>query len=295
MIRTRSSRPSVVERPPRERSARRGLPAASVLVLVTLASCSPGNTDTVIPVNGSTTSQSTVGTAVPLTVVTPDLKGWVDTNGRYFTVQTIKLQAFGGSPQGGYTWTVRSDQPLPFSTLSLDSNTGVFSGTLPSTAHTGRYNFGVNVSDGTSQVTAQFSLLVDTCASTTSAGGVDQTACHVKDALSAAPGSGTNLVTVLYGGSTGNIDAFGSGNAFGFAFPATGGTLPYGNWRVISGSVPPGLQIETVRGVLYGTPTTSAQGNTYTFTVATTDATGTSDPAAGGSGTAYSLKIGKPQ
>ncbi|MBK8094115.1 MAG: putative Ig domain-containing protein [Verrucomicrobiaceae bacterium] len=48
---------------------------------------------------------------------------------------------------------------------------------------------------------------------------------------------------------------------------ATGGTPPYGNWRVYTGALPSGLTISPA-GVITGTPTTSG---TYTFQVAVDD------------------------
>ncbi len=50
---------------------------------------------------------------------------------------------------------------------------------------------------------------------------------------------------------------------------ATGGTTPYQNWRVSSGTLPAGLAISSSTGLLSGTPTTPG---TYVFTVAVDDA-----------------------
>ncbi|WP_395742930.1 beta strand repeat-containing protein [Prosthecobacter sp.] len=50
---------------------------------------------------------------------------------------------------------------------------------------------------------------------------------------------------------------------------ATGGTSPYQNWRVSTGSLPAGLSISSSTGVLSGTPTSPG---TYVFTVAVDDA-----------------------
>lgn len=262
------------------------------LLAAALSACSPGGGDP-IPIDGGSSTQKTVGGKVPLTIVTPDLKGWVDTNGRYFTVQTVKLQAFGGEPRGGYSWKVTAAQPLPFTTLTLDADTGVFSGTLPANAQVGRYNFSVEVSDGTTVASGQFSLLVDTCSSTTSGGSVNSSQCHVNDPLNADPGSAADIIAVLYANNS-NLTAFGSGNPFGYTLPATGGKPPYTNWRLQAGSLPPGIQLDSVRGVLYGTPAQSGEGTTYTFAIATTDTTGVSYPATGTAATRYSVRIGKP-
>lgn len=49
---------------------------------------------------------------------------------------------------------------------------------------------------------------------------------------------------------------------------ASGGTAPYQNWRVVSGSLPPGLSLEAGTGLLTGPPTSSG---TYNFVIAVDD------------------------
>jgi hypothetical protein len=58
------------------------------------------------------------------------------------------------------------------------------------------------------------------------------------------------------------------GSPYSQTFTAAGGTAPY-SWTLTSGSLPPGLALEIPTGVLSGTPT---QAETYSFTVAVTDA-----------------------
>ncbi|WP_085812180.1 CFI-box-CTERM domain-containing protein [Geoanaerobacter pelophilus] len=65
----------------------------------------------------------------------------------------------------------------------------------------------------------------------------------------------------------------------GSAYPATtlgavGGDIPYGNWTVISGTLPPGLSLNSSTGVLSGTVSPTALP-TYSFTVSVTDHVGT--------------------
>ncbi|HIJ86311.1 MAG TPA: S8 family serine peptidase [Desulfuromonadales bacterium] len=51
--------------------------------------------------------------------------------------------------------------------------------------------------------------------------------------------------------------------------PVSGGLLPYGQWLITSGSLPPGMDLNPETGILGGAP---SLGGTYTFTVQVTDA-----------------------
>ena len=95
----------------------RGGALAIVLALAGLAACAPGGD--IIPVNGKTTS-STSGGVVPLTLVPPTLTAWLDQSGRWSTVRTVKLQAFGGAPNAAYSWAISraTAPPTPASTSS---------------------------------------------------------------------------------------------------------------------------------------------------------------------------------
>jgi uncharacterized protein (TIGR03118 family) len=56
------------------------------------------------------------------------------------------------------------------------------------------------------------------------------------------------------------------------ALAATGGAPPYATWTVTSGSLPPGLSLDSTTGAVSGTPTTV--GGTFYFTVSCTDSSG---------------------
>ena len=60
------------------------------------------------------------------------------------------------------------------------------------------------------------------------------------------------------------------GAAYSKTFTATGGTPPYTLWSVVTGSLPPGLVLNTATGALTGTPTSSS-GSPFNFTVRVTD------------------------
>jgi uncharacterized protein (TIGR03118 family) len=63
------------------------------------------------------------------------------------------------------------------------------------------------------------------------------------------------------------------GTAYSQALEPTGGTAPYSNWRILSGTLPPGMSLNETTGVLAGTPNTI--GGTFSVTVGFTDNAGT--------------------
>jgi hypothetical protein len=141
------------------------------------------------------------------------------------------LIASGGAPP--YTWSITAGS-LPTG-LSLNSTTGGISGTP--TMASGLTSVTLMVTDSTgSTATMSFSITV-------------------KPALSFTTVSLTNgKVTVAYSQS----------------LAASGGIAPY-TWSITTGSLPPGLSLNTATGAISGTPTTAG---TYSFTVKVIDTTG---------------------
>ena len=167
------------------------------------------------------------------------------------------LAASGGTPPYS-NWTVSIGSLPPG--LILNSTSGVISGT-PTTG--GTYAFSVTVKDSagnTSPAKALSILIVTPLTITTSL-------------LPSAP----------------------LGIAYSQTLIASGGTPPYSNWTVTSGSLPPGLTLNAATGVISGTPTTTT-GSPFTFTVTVSDSANNKAPAKSLSitvGTAV-LKIGSP-
>ena len=62
------------------------------------------------------------------------------------------------------------------------------------------------------------------------------------------------------------------GTAYSQTLVPSGGTPPYANWAVASGSLPPGLSLNATTGQITGTP--AAIGATFSFTVSMADSTG---------------------
>ena len=137
-----------------------------------------------------------------------------------------------------YTWAVTSGALPPG--LTLNAVTGVISGT-PTAA--GSATFTVTVTDSTgATASVSFSITV-----------------------SAAP---LIIVATL---PTGQV-----GVPYSAMLTASGGTPPY-TWAITAGALPPGLTLNTVTGVISGTPTTAGA---YAFTATVTDSTGATASAA---------------
>jgi len=210
----------------------------------------------------------------------------VDTNaGKYSYVEAYQFEAWGGSPQSGYTWTVSTGSTLPLAGLSLAPLTGVLTGTPPSGTAPGDYPFSITVSDGSSTYSSMVYVHVVTCNSDIGQGMSDSSNCS---------GGGYPPPLMEDGGV--NLTAFlpnapKPGEPFGISLWVSGGVPPYQNWTVTGGSVPPGLTLDQDRGVLWGTPFSSASGTTYSFSVSVSDSAGDTAPGATYVAAPYSLAV----
>ena len=84
--------------------------------------------------------------------------------------------------------------------------------------------------------------------------------------LAQAPSSSVTITTTsLPNGSV--------GTNYGIRLTAANGTPPYSNWRIVSGTLPPGLMLDASAGTIAGIPTTAA-GSPFTFSVTVSDANG---------------------
>jgi hypothetical protein len=183
----------------------------------------------------------------PLTIPGPQgLTGCVDPSNGQGSVDAETLIAFGGTPLSGYAWTLQTGSTFPPG-ATVDSLTGVFhsNGAAPTF---GTFNFNMTVSDGTNTASGSFQLVVSS--STPCGFSVFQQSSLTTFSLpngSAGAGYGSGLFVV-------------------------GGTPPY-SWGLATGSLPPGLLLDTVRGTLHGTIFSSASGQTFSFTLSVTDST----------------------
>lgn len=137
-----------------------------------------------------------------------------------------------------YQWSVTSGSLPPGLTLS---SSGAISGT-PNTA--GSYRFTVQVKDASNTAASkEFTVTVTRSAQITS-----------PQSLPAAT----------------------AGTAYSYTLQAAGGATPY-RWSVLSGSLPPGLTLNTLSGLISGTPTAVGE---HSFTIRLTDANNGTDSQA---------------
>jgi CSLREA domain-containing protein len=182
-------------------------------------------------------------------------------NGTVDVSYSVTLGASGGTPP--YTWSLASGSLPPG--LILDPPTGVISGT-PTTA--GAFNFTVQVADNSSAIaTKEFTLTIQ------------------------AP---PLIIITASPLPTGTI-----GVPYSVTLEAIGGTPPY-VWSLAAGALPPGLSLDSVTGIISGTPTTAG---TFGFTVQVTDSSAVvatkqfalaPPPSNGSAGSSYTIPISVP-
>jgi hypothetical protein len=141
------------------------------------------------------------------------------------------LQALGGTTP--YTWEIPNGG-LP-ADLSLDTNTGVISGTMN---ETGKFYFTVQATDNEGKIGKQIIVMT------------------VNDLPS------IEMTEPLPQGQVGVL--------YSEFIPWTGGT-PTFTWSVTSGQLPPGLELLSSTGNIVGTPEVAAAGKTYSFRATLTD------------------------
>ena len=159
-------------------------------------------------------------------------------NGTVGTAYSQTLAAAGGTPPYS-NWTVTVGS-LPAG-LSLNAATGTISG-MPTTA--GAPTFSVTVKDSTNTTSPAQPLSIT-----------------IVNAVSI-------VTTTLPNGAV--------GTSYNQTLAATGGTPPYSNWTVSSGTLPAGLSLSSASGVISGTPTTVGA---FPFSVTVKDSAGNPSPA----------------
>ncbi|PYS27333.1 MAG: hypothetical protein DMG11_16750, partial [Acidobacteria bacterium] len=167
-------------------------------------------------------------------------------------VQAVTLLAQGGSPLSGYTWTLANGSTFPPGT-TVDAN-GVFKSSggrlIP-----GTYSLTMQASDGSRTGTGRFTLVV-TEESSAPVDGVPMPACPT--VVFAQPNARTIALPAARQGA-------GYGASL-YAILGSTTSTPL-KWSVSSGQLPPGMTLDQDRGVVRGTPFSSAAGSTYRFRV----------------------------
>ena len=187
--------------------------------------------------------------------------------GSYLNNTSITLSALSATDTDTVTYALANGSSLP-GTLSLNSSTGVISGTLPTVASATQYNFTINALDGLNTVARQFSItaavptLVDYlvvaggggAASSHGAAGGGAGGFRYGSSYSLTPGTSYSI-TVSAGG-TGGVGTATNGTTSTFATVTSAGGGLGGDPGIASGSGGSG------GGGRFDTNTAGGAGNT---------------------------------
>lgn len=125
--------------------------------------------------------------------------------------------------------------------LSMNTSTGAITGTLPVSSANASYGFSITVTDASN-------------------------ASAVRP-YTGTINAGTSLLTI----NSTTLSQFIAGVAYSYPLVITGGSSPY-TFTISSGSLPTGVSLNPASGTLSGTPAVTTAGQSFAFTVTTTDA-----------------------
>jgi uncharacterized protein YjdB len=181
---------------------------------------------------------------------------------------SITISATSGTVTSGTTLTVQG-VPVTLSSISVTpANPTINVGATQQFTATGTYSDG-STQNITGQVTWSSSNSgVATISSTGLATGAGMGTSTISASLGGVTGSTTLTVqTQTLTITTASLSSGRVGVSYSTALAASGGTPPYA-WSIYSGSLPPGLSLNSASGGISGTPTATG---TFRFTLRVTD------------------------
>ena len=233
--------------------------------------------------NGQISGTPTTPTAVPTPLFSVTVK---DSAGSTSPPQQLSIAIAGGV-------TIITSSPLPSGTVGV-----AYSQTLAAAGGTPPYNTWT-VSSGSLPAGLSLSSSSGVISGTPTTAGTSSFFVTVKDSASGTSPAKSLSITIAapLSVSTSSLPSGTVGIYYSQTLTVIGGAPPYSNWTVASGSLPPGLTLNSSTGVISGTPTTATATNSpVTFSVTVTDSAHTTSPPATLSiaiGTAI-LQIGTP-
>jgi len=165
--------------------------------------------------------------------------------GTFFEQVSITLSALSATDSDStVTYALASGSTLP-SGVTLNSSTGVISGTLPDISTQTTYSFTINATDGVNNIPRTFSIL-----------------SNVNQPPTWSTATGT--IATIYDGSRTNY------SVSVIATDPESNTLTY---SLVSGTLPASMTLNTSTGVISGTPSAVVTDTTYSFILGVSDGT----------------------
>jgi hypothetical protein len=226
----------------------RGACVLSSAVVLGVAACGGGGVEPTTPnEDGLFNPPAPTSFAIfPAQVVT----GVIDLNGGQSSrVNPWTTIGVCGSVVSGYSWTTTPGFAAPHPAISITPLEGIISGSS-TTLQQGTFTMRVTATDG-SGVTRDGSVTIDltsTCSSNPAALNPCSTAMLSNQHRDYLPSGTIN-------------------RPYAASVVTSGGQPPYA-WAHTSGTMPPGITLDTARGVLRGTPTSTG---TFTFSIRSSD------------------------
>jgi hypothetical protein len=213
--------------------------------IVQLTAVFTGLSSTYEPYDIKVTNPSNLFGLLPDALYVNNSPVWVTTAGSlgtFYEQVSISLSATATDSDSTITYSLASGSSLP-SGITLNSSTGLISGTLPDISTQTVYSFTINATDGVNTIPRTFSIT-----------------SNVNQSPSWSTSSGT--IATIYDSGRSNYSVSVA------ASDPESATLTY---SLVSGSLPTSMTLNTSTGVISGTTPAVGTDTTYSFTLGVSD------------------------